>query len=111
MLPHYTKFVTNSGLFFGSEAIEPHFSEPDLERLRQQEFWDWVSSLYWLEGVAAKYAAAMAQHFPAEREAWLRVMADEVKNQSSIGTWLIENGAAPYPPTVFVQMATVECQK
>jgi acyl-coenzyme A thioesterase PaaI-like protein len=107
MSMNYKKFIQADGLFLFSLKNKQKISEAELDSLLDQEFSDWISSLYWLEGVAAKYAASMAELFPEERDAWLKILADEVKHQSSLGQWFFENSIIPMPPSAFVKMAEV----
>ncbi len=99
--------IAPEGLLWAQPEISEAVGDENRRGLYQAEIHDWLSSIYWLEGVAAKYALRMQSLAPAKRKAtWGRVYRDEVDHQLRIGRWLLDKGMPPLAPNAAVQFAS-----
>jgi hypothetical protein len=76
----------------------------DKKHLCDLEFYDWLSGLYWGEGIAMNYALKMSEISP-NKEKWLQVYRDEHKHQTLLSNWFIERGLTPLPRNKFIDYA------
>lgn len=97
--------VSKEGILWAQPEIAGIVGD-QLPALMEAEIHDWLSALYWSEGIAVRYALKMQALASEKRKAtWARIYRDEVDHQLRIGRWLIDRGMPPLPPNAAVQFA------
>jgi acyl-coenzyme A thioesterase PaaI-like protein len=89
-------FIESHCLFWGHQSLKAIIPSERIDQILDLEFIDWLSSLYWGEGIAMNYAQKMSE-ISDHKEKWLSVYIDEHRHQTMIGNWFIENNLTPLP--------------
>lgn len=100
----HDKIIDSNKLFWGNPQLSHIISEEEMKRLCDVELFDWLSSLYWGEGVAMNYALKMSEVSP-NKEKWLEVYKDEHRHQTILSNWFIEKGLTPSPRNKLINFA------
>ncbi len=101
---NHTQIIESNHLFWGNPKLQGILSEEQRMELCDLEFFDWVSCLYWGEGIAMNYALKMSEISP-NREKWLQVYRDEHRHQTILGNWFIERDLTPMPKNKIISHA------
>lgn len=96
--------IDTEALFWGRKELSSMLSPEQVKELCDLEILDWLSSLYWGEGIAMNYALKMS-NISSNKEKWLEVYVDEHKHQTMLGNWFIENNLVPNPKNKFIDYA------
>jgi len=106
LIPPFRGVIAREGMFWGNSRWAAMLTSDVQDQLVDREIYDWISSLYWIEGAAAPYALVMMERAPKDRKSdWLRVYRDEINHQMMIAAWLNERGIPPLPPNPLVKRA------
>lgn len=106
LIPSFKGVIAPEGMFWGSPLWKSMLESEVQDRLVDREIYDWISSLYWIEGAAAPYALRMMEQASQDRKAdWFRVYRDEINHQMMLAAWLSERGLPPLPPSPLVKRA------
>lgn len=92
----HKNFIETDALFWGNATLKDVLNDDERDLLCDLEFYDWLSSLYWGEGIAMEYALKMSE-VSDNKEKWLEVYRDEHRHQTILGGWFIERGLTPPP--------------
>lgn len=100
-----TKFVDTRGLFLGSEKCSSLLPDNIREELVNEEFFEWISAVYWGERLGVDYAFKMSEISPnSESKAfWFETYKQELDHLTRITDWLLMNGVAPTAPTLMMR--------
>ncbi len=101
---NHSEIIDSRYLFWGHEYLEGVISHEEREALCDAELFDWLSSLYWGEGIAMNYSLKMSEISP-NKDKWLEVYRDEHRHQTLIGNWFVERGLSPLPKNKFINYA------
>ena len=97
-------FIESHCLFWGHPDLRKIIpDETKLNQILDLEFIDWLSSLYWGEGIAMNYAHKMSE-ISDQKEKWLSVYVDEHRHQTMLGNWFIENNLTPLPKNKLISL-------
>lgn len=97
-------------LFWGNAHLTEIITPQERAALCDIEFYDWISGLYWGEGIAMNYALKMSEISP-NKEKWLKVYRDEHKHQTLLGNWFIERGLTPLPKNKLINFAFKQVER
>ena len=100
----HSKYLPKELLFWGNINLKQFITDEQQKILCDMEFFDWLSSLYWGEGIAMNYALKMSEISP-DSEKWLSVYKEEHRHQTLLSNWFIENGMSPKPKSKFIDYA------
>lgn len=102
---NYSKIIDESGLFFFDEKIKEMTSPEQFEQLLNLELWDWISSLYWGEGLGIEYALKMSElsKTKEEKDRWIEIYKQELDHQQRISQWLLNNNSYPLQPNMMIK--------
>jgi len=100
----HSEIIDSKYLFWGNEQLDGIITNEEREALCDAELYDWLSSLYWGEGIAMNYSLKMSEISP-NKEKWLEVYRDEHRHQTIIGNWFVERGLTPSPKNKFINFA------
>lgn len=95
-LINHKEIIDTEHLYWGNHRLDGIISEEQRKEFCNLEVFDWLSSLYWGEGIAVNYALKMVQVSP-NKEKWLEVYRDEHKHLTLLGNWFIQRGLTPSP--------------
>lgn len=101
---NHLDIIDSSYLFWGSSRLHDVITESERLRLCDVEIYDWISGLYWGEGIAMNYALKMSEISP-NRDKWLEVYRDEHRHQTILSNWFIERGLTPLPKNKLISFA------
>jgi len=99
------KFIETDCLFLGTGLISPFLPEGKKEELINEEFYEWISAVYWGEKLGVDYAFKMTEISPNEelRSFWFETYKHELDHLTRITDWLLVNGVAPTAPTLMMK--------
>ena len=100
----HTRYLDKSSLFWGNQKLQGLITPEQQIKLCDLEFHEWISSLYWGEGIAMNYALKMSE-ISEDQEKWLQVYSEEHRHQTIISNWFIENKLTPLPKSRFIEHA------
>ena len=92
----HQEIIDTEHLYWGHHRLNGIISQEQRQEFCDLEIFDWLSSLYWGEGIAVNYALKMSQVRP-DKEKWLEVYRDEHKHLTLIGNWFVQRGLTPSP--------------
>lgn len=97
----HSSLIESAFLFWGNSRLEQILSPEERNKLCDLEMYDWLSSLYWGEGLAVNYSLKMSE-ISDNKEKWLKVYRDELRHQTMLGNWFIERGFTPLPKSKLI---------
>lgn len=100
----HESIIDSAHLFWGNSKLNGIISDDQRKQLCDIELYDWLSSLYWGEGVAMNYALKMSEVSP-NKEKWIEVYQDEHRHQTILSNWFIEKGLTPLPKNKLISFA------
>ena len=105
-MANHEKFIDSSALFFSVQEIDQLLTSEERKELLDREFEDWISSLYWGEGLGIEYALKMHQlsETHEEKDEWLETYKQELDHQQRILKWMIDNNLHPTEPSFMLKI-------
>lgn len=100
----HTDFIDTEHLFWGHPELKSIITDEEMHTLCDLELHDWLSGLYWGEGIAMNYAMKMATISP-NKEKWLEVYKDEHRHMTLLGNWFMERNLVPLPRNKLINHA------
>lgn len=107
---NHAQIINANHLFWGNPRLHNILSDEQRKDLCDLELYDWLSCLYWGEGVAMNYALKMSEISP-NKDKWLEVYRDEHRHQTLLGTWFIERGLTPLPKNKLINHAFKQVER
>lgn len=107
---NHADIIESQYLFWGSANLNDIITPQERAALCDIEFYDWISGLYWGEGIAMNYALKMSEISP-NKDKWLKVYRDEHKHQTLLGNWFIERGLTPLPKNKLINFAFKQVER
>lgn len=101
---NHSKIIESEHLFWGSPKLGGIITDDQRQILCDLELYDWLSCLYWGEGIAMNYALKMSEISP-NKEKWRQVYADEHRHQTILSSWFIEHALTPLPKNKLITHA------
>ncbi|MFP5386036.1 MAG: hotdog domain-containing protein [Bacteriovoracia bacterium] len=93
---NHKEIIDTEHLYWGHHKLNGIVSEEQRQEFCDLELFDWLSSIYWGEGIALNYALKMSEVSP-NKEKWLEVYRDEHRHLTLIGNWFVQRGLTPSP--------------
>lgn len=106
----HSNIIDSEHLFWGNLKLQEVLTENQRRDLCDFEFYDWVSCLYWGEGIAMNYALKMSE-ISSNSEKWLEVYRDEHRHQTILGNWFVERSLTPMPKNKLITHAFKQVER
>ena len=96
---NYKEIISKDVLFWGDKRLLDIVGKENQYKFCSMELYEWISGLYWGEGVAVKYASKMMELATTEesKKDWMQVYREEFKHQTIVGKWLLDRDLEPLP--------------